>query len=351
MLSRCRLCASGVILLFFVWAAGGASPVPGQQKPDPSQAIHVEVEVVSLPVVVTTKDGKRVTDLTKNDFEVYEDGIKQTISGFGTTDEPVSLLLALDTSGSVEQKLGRIQDEAISFVNQLHPDDEVAVMSFADDVQLLQDFSIDRERNAVAIKETRPGGSTVVYEAVWLGLEEVLKPKFERTALVLFTDGVDTASHKASAKETLDLAKETRATIYSVYFNTERDVERMSRGPYGRPRVPGMPPVIVLNPMPPIYGPGGGAGSAAEDYAIGRNYLEKLSEYSGGMVFDALKMEDLGPAFKEIAEELASQYSIGYYSTNQKHDGKFRRVEVKVLKPGLIARTKKGYYAKKDQKG
>lgn len=311
----------------------------------------MEVEVVSLPVVVTTKDGKRVTDLTKDDFEVYEDGARQTISGFGTTDEPVSLLLALDTSGSVERKLGRIQDEAINFVDQLHPDDEVAVMSFAEDVQLLQDFSMDRERNAVAIKETRPGGSTVVYEAVWLGLEDVLKPKFERTALLLFTDGVDTASRKASEKETLELAKETRASIYSVYFNTERDVDRMSGGPRGRPRIPGMPPVIVLGPTPPVYGPGGGTGGAAEQYAIGRDYLARLSEYSGGMVYDALKMEDLGPAFKEIAQELASQYSIGYYSTNQKHDGKFRKVEVKVLKPGLVARTKKGYYAKKDQKG
>ncbi len=305
--------------------------------------------MVSLPVVVTTRDGQRVANLGKDDFQVFEDGVQQTITGFGTTDEPVDVLLALDTSGSVEQKLGRIQDAAIQFVNELHPDDEVAVMSFAEDVELLQDFSIDRERNAVAIKETRPGGSTVVYEAVWLALEQVLKPVQERTALVLFTDGVDTASRKASMNETLDLAKETRATIYSVYYNTEADVRGgQRRGTWGRPPFSPFPPIIV-GPQPPVYGPGGGPGTGSWDYTRGREYLAKLSEFSGGMVYDALKLEDLDSAFKEIVEELASQYSIGYYSTNAKHDGRFRKVEVKLDKPGLVVRTKKGYFAKKDK--
>ena len=317
-------------------AAFGAGQSSASQKSDSPQSIHVEVEMVSLPVVVTTREGRRVTDLTKDDFTVIEDGVKQEISGFETTDEPIDVLLALDTSGSVERKLGRIQNEAIDFVNQLHPDDEVAVMSFAGDVTLLQDFSIDRDRNARAIKETRPGGSTVVYEAVWLGLEEVLKPVTERCALVLFTDGVDTASRKASMQETLELAKETKATVYSVYFNTEADVARGAPRPMGRGRM-GLP-------RPPIYGPGG----SDMEYTRGRAYLSELSEYSGGTVFDALKMEDLSSAFREIADELASQYSIGYYSSNQKHDGKFRKVEVKVNRPGLLARTKKGYYGKKE---
>ncbi len=302
--------------------------------------------MVSLPVVVTTRDGKRITNLTRDDFQVFEDGVQQTITGFGTTDEPVDVLLAIDTSGSVEQKLGRIQDAAITFVNELHPDDEVAVMSFARDVQLLEDFSMDRERNAYAIKQTRPGGSTVIYEAVWLALEEVLKPVQERTALVLFTDGVDTASRKASMNETLDLAKETRATIYSVYYDTEADVQRGQRGTWGRSPFPRFPPVIV-GPQPPVYGPG----SSSWDYSRGRAYLAKLSEYSGGMVYDALKLDDLDSAFKEIVEELASQYSIGYYSTNAKHDGKFRKVELRLTRPDLVVRTKKGYFAKKEKTG
>jgi len=309
-----------------------------------AQSIQVHVEMVSLPVVVSDRDGRRVTDLQKEDFEVFEDKVPQQIAGFVATDEPISVALTLDTSGSMQQKLRLLQDEAIRFVNTLHPDDSVAILSFANDVNLLEDFSISRERAAYGIKETRADGSTVLYEAVWLSLEEVLKPVKERKALVLFTDGVDTASRKTSIGETLQLAKETQATIYTIYFNTEGDLDTVG----GRGRVGGIPfpsPRVVVGPGNP------GPGSGASEYAQGRQYLSQLSEFSGGLFFDALKAEDLGPAFQEIARELSSQYSIGYYSTNTKHDGKFRNVQVRVKRPGLAARTKKGYLAPKDARG
>jgi len=339
------------LILGLMSVSSGARAARQGKQPQPSsgQTIRVEVEMVSLPVVVTTREGKRVADLEKQDFQVFEDGKLQGIAGFAATDEPISLALAIDTSGSTEQKLARMQDEAIRFVNQLHPDDEVAVVSFAEDVSLLTDFSISRDRNAYGIKETRPGGWTVLYEAVWLALEEVLKPKRERTALVLFTDGVDTASHKVSRKETLELATETKASIYSIYFNTEGDFGSPGMRPTvgGYPLPGGIPPVIVNRP--PVYGPGGG-GTTRGEYIEGRRYLQDLAESSGGMVFDAMNMQDLAPAFDEIAKELSSQYSIGYYSNSTKRDGKFRKVEVKLQKPGLVARTKKGYYAKKEPK-
>ena len=293
--------------------------------------------MVSLPVVVTDREGRRITDLGKDDFHVFENGVLQEIAGFSATDEPVDVALLLDTSGSTERKLASIQNAAIDFVNQLHPDDEVAVVSFAQDVRLQYDFTIDRDKNEYGIKKTRPGGSTAVYEAVWLGLEEVLKPIKERKAMVLFTDGVDTCSRKAGRKETIELAKETRATIYSVYYDTERDLFSNRR----RTSITGFPP-ITIDPFPPAAGP---VGTNSLDYAAGRDYLEKLSEYSGGLVFDGRK--DLRETFALVAKELASQYSIGYYSSDLKRDGKFRQVEVKVNKPGLIARTKKGYYAGK----
>jgi VWFA-related protein len=343
------LAGLGTVLCF-----GTGQGTKSQKKADDSQTIRVAVEMVSLPVVVTTRDGKRITDLKKEDFQVFEDGVPQQIAGFAATDEPISVLLALDTSGSTEQKLAMIQNEAIEFVNRLHPDDSVAILSFASDVNLLEDFSIDRDKNAYGIKETRPGGWTVIYEAVWLALEEVLKPVKERKALVLFTDGVDTASRKASEKETLELAKETYATVYSVYYNTEADMYQ--RGMQGtRPGIGGYPggyPIPGSPPIggPPIYGPGG-AGSTRGEYMAGHNYLQKLSEASGGIVVDALGERDIGNAFEQIAKELASQYSIGYYPSNTAHDGKFRKVEVRLSKPGLVARTKKGYTAPKPADG
>ncbi len=326
-----------------------APPAPESQQgkqPAAAQGIKIEVEMVSLPVVVTTREGKRIKDLEQDNFQVFEDGNIQEIAAFAATEEPIDVALALDCSGSTELRLARIQSEAIRFVNSLYPDDEVAVLSFSEDVSLLTDFSIDRRRNAYGIKETRSGGFTVLYEAVWLALEEVLKPKKERTALVLFTDGVDTASRKVSMKETLEVAAESKATIYGIYFNTEGDARQM--GP--RPTVGGIPlpnpPIIINKTVIPVPG---GPGTTSGEYAAGREYLRKLGETTGGLVLDALSMQDLGPAFDEISRELSSQYSIGYYPTNTRHDGKFRKIEVKVNKPGLVARTKNGYYARKDK--
>jgi Ca-activated chloride channel family protein len=324
----------GITTLFF-------SGFSAEQKPKDDQVIRVSVDMVSLPVVVTTREGKRITDLQKEDFQVFENGTLQEIAGFAATDEPINVALMLDTSGSTEMKLAKIQNSAISFVNQLHPDDEVAVLSFADDVRLQEDFTIDRDKNEYGIKKTRPGGWTALYEAVWLAMEDVLKPIKERKALVLFTDGVDTHSGKASRRETIELARESPATIYSVYYNTEQDqYTRSTKSILNNP----LPPIIV-SPYPPTST---GSGTNTYDYQMGRAYLEELAEESGGLVLDGTT--NLNEAFAQIARELASQYSIGYYSSDPKHDGKFRKVQVKLTKPGLVARTKKGYYTKKDKK-
>ena len=330
-------CLSGIIAVLLL---------PGfsqEQIPKDDQPIRVRVDMVSLPVVVTDKVGRRITDLTKDDFQVFENGVRQEIAGFAATDEPINVALLLDTSGSTEFKLAKIQNAAISFVNQLHPDDEVAVLSFADDVKLQQDFTINRDKNEYGIKKTRTGECTVMYEAVWLALEEVLKPVQERKALVIFSDGEDTCSHTASMGETLELAKETGATIYCVYYNTEQDQYRRS----AKSVLGGSLPPIIMNPYPPVT-TGTGSGSPSYEYSGGRRYLESLAENSGGLLFDG--MNNLESAFSEVARELASQYSIGYYSSDERRDGKFRKVQVKLTKPGLVARTKKGYYTKKDKK-
>jgi Ca-activated chloride channel family protein len=329
-----------IISIGLALVLSGFSTEPQSDKaPGRKPRIKIAVDMVSLPVVVTDRAGRRITDLKKEDFEVFENGVRQEIAGFAATDEPVNVALMLDTSGSTEKKLGRIQNAAIDFVYRLHPDDEVAVISFAGDVTLQQDFTIDRRRNEYGIKKTRTGDSTVLYDAVWLALEEVLKPIQERKALVLFTDGVDYHSKSVSEHETMELAKETRATIYCVYYNTEPDQYNTWPGATGDPTR--LPPVI--NPYPPAQRRT--APVTPQEFQLGRAYLNQLAEFSGGLVFDG--MEDLGNAFDQVAKELANQYSIGYYSNNTKKDGKFRKVEIRMNKPGLVARTKKGYYPKK----
>jgi len=146
---------------------------------------------------------------------------------------------------------------------------------------------------------------------------------------------------------------ELQVTIYSVYYDTQEDQYRRTT-PGGYPSGTQIPP--IWSPTPPFGVPRstrttpipGGTGTNQDNYRNGKAYLNNLAEYSGGLLYDG--MQDLGHAFSEVANELASQYSIGYYSTDKKHDGKFRKIEIKLKQPGLVARTKKGYFAPKDSK-
>jgi len=329
------LSAMGILALFL---PGTGAEQREREQTGSSPRYRVGVEMVSLPVVVTTAKGKRIKDLNKDDFRIFENNVEQEIGAFAATDEPLAIALLLDTSGSTQKRLANIQNAAIDFVNQLHPDDEVAVISFADDVRLQSDFSINRDKNARGIKMTRTGECTVLYEAVWLALEQVLKPVPERKALVLFTDGVDTCSVDSNKRETMKLSEETETTIYCVYYNTEPG---MNTAVSVKPSLP----QIVINPRPPIVMGPGGVGTTPAEYMLGRSYLEELAKNSGGLVLDGNK--DLRWAFEEIARELACQYSIGYYPTNSNHDGKFRKIKIKMKNPDLRVRTRKGYYAKK----
>ncbi len=349
-----------ILLLFWILVIFlRASEAPqSKSDPDENRTIRVNVEMVSLPVVVSTREGKRIAGLREEDFRVFEDGVEQKIEGFAATDEPLKIAFLVDASSSTEARLAKIKKAAKDFVKMLHPDDEVAVVSFAEDVRLQQDFSLDRDKIEYGIMKIQSGGNTALYEAVWLGLEEILKPVRERKALVLYTDGVDTCSRNAGMKETWELSKETRATIYGVYYNTERDRKSDAKKRSGNP-LPSilnpLPPILTLPPIsgpgarypdpdPRTYPPAGGGESPEEQYQWGREYLRELAENSGGSVFDG--NADLRWAFSEVAKELSNQYSIGYYSTNDRHDGKFRKVTVKVKRSGLSVRTKKGYYAK-----
>jgi len=305
----------------------------------PPQKIRVEVEMVSLPVVVMTRDSKRMPGLEKEDFRVYEDKVEQKIEFFSSADEPFSVLLLLDASGSTLLRQERIQNEAIRFINRISPRDSVAVITFAQEVRLLEDFTVNRARAAAAIRRISSGGFTVLYEAMWLAFREVLPLARQRSAAVLFTDGVDTASVDASKAETRELAKESKSPVYCIYFNTKEEMQRTpppsAPGRTTLPPIGGIPTITKADPT----------GRSDEDYMGGRQYLSDLADLSGGMVLDALKMEDLGPAFDAIVQQLSSQYSIGYYPTNAKHDGKYRRIEVKMKRSGLYVQTRQGYYA------
>ena len=365
-----------------------ASPKQGQDGAsgaDDPYTLSVDVDLVNVNVVVTDTNGRYLTYLTKENFRIYEDRVEQQITHFSPVDTPFAVGLLLDTSNSTINKLAQIQDEAIRFIDQIHVDDEVLVVSFDDEVHLDSDFTRSKPAIERAIKGTRTGGSTQLYEAVYLALQQKLRPRPERKAMVLFTDGVDTASPTSTQSETIELAKEADTLIYPIFFDTRYDRGPMSRnrrppsrrgggttgiptgggqvglptggGTVGLPTgggrvglpVPSRRPTSRRLPPPsrsPRFPTGVGIGRSDAEYDQGREYLQQLAEVTGGTLYVSEGLRNLGDAFQEIAAELSSQYSLAYSPTNKKNDGKFRRIKIEIDLPDVIVRAKRGYYSR-----
>ncbi len=344
-----------------VFSVGTPRATPQEDHDQESSGrFTVNVETIVVNVLVTDRNGTPLTGLQKENFRIFEDGEEQVVQNFFPVDAPFSVALLLDTSYSTVGKLARIQDSAIEFLDQIHPDDEVMVISFDDDVYLDTDFTRNKEAVERAIKMTRSGQSTQLYEAVYLGMQQ-LREQPHRKIMVLFTDGVDTTSPTSSAKETVDVAKEAEVTIYTIFFNTKADTLSGLRSPSPRGPGPlGTPPSSPFPfPMPqptPRRNPGDPGGRYPDDsrreqvereYMKARNYLSELAEITGGARFDAAgNLSDLGEAFARIAEEMRSLYTLGYTPSNSEEDGKFRKIKVQVdLDEGRV-RTRQGYYSR-----
>ncbi len=186
------------------------------QRPE---ALRVEVSTVMVSTLVTDWEGTPISGLSQRNFRVFEDGIEQEIPHFFPVDTPFSVALLLDTSYSTFGKLAQIQNSAIEFLNQIHPDDEIMVLSFADEVYLETDFTRHKNRAERAVKQTRTGQSTQLFEAVYLGLQELKKQPL-RKVMVLFSDGVDTTSRTSSSGETIRVAEEADVAIYTNGIST-----------------------------------------------------------------------------------------------------------------------------------
>jgi len=340
-----------LLLLATVFAPAVARQQGNPKSPQKEEpyTLQVDVDLVNVAVAVLSPSGNFLTDLKKENFKIHEDRVEQKITNFAAVDAPFAVALVLDTSRSTEGKLARIQDEAIRFVEQIHPDDEVMVISFDDEVHLETDFTSNRRGIERAIKRTRTGQSTQLYEAVYLALEEKLKQKRERKAMVLFTDGVDTSSPTTSAKETIEAAREVDALIFPIFFDTSRDMRRLSGGgpfPGGsNPRFP-VPSRVPVDPRDPQQRDDDDRRIQMEAMR-GKGYLKDLAEASGGTLYAADGLDSLGGAFSKIATELRSLYNLGYVSTNTKRDGEFRKLSVKVDRSDVVVKVKKGYYAPK----
>ncbi len=313
-----------------------------------SQPIRVRVDLVCINALVLDPQGHFITGLTRDQFIVEEEGVRQSIVHFSAVEEPFRVVLALDTSRSMQEKMPRIQQEAMRFVEGLRSEDEVALVSFDDQVQWKCEFTPDRTAVRMRIQSLRTGESTQVYEAVWDTLRRLREKRGRRQALVLFSDGVDTASRQSTRKYSLTEARYGDTVVYPICYHTLHD----SFGDHSSPGLktgPGIPSPIPI-PLPPGVGSSPYPRKEGEKaYREARRFLQDLARTTGGRFYSPDSLENLSGSFCQVAAELRSQYSLGYISRNPERGSKFRKINVRVLAPHRQVRTREGYFPRVEE--
>jgi Ca-activated chloride channel family protein len=291
-----------------VLAAWCATPGAGQEPRRPGLTFGSDVGLVRLDVTVVSSDGRFVTDLKEGDFELVEDGKPQAVSTFLREELPVSLVLLVDSSISVADRLPLAQAATERFVASLRPGDEVRLVAFNERVDILQDFTADKDALRAAVARISAGGATALYNALYSTLRgrapEWADGRLRRRVIVLLSDGEDTAS-LVWEEQVVELVRRREATVHVVALRAESDASNRSA-----------------------------------------RILRLLSAESGGEVHHPGSIRDLDHVYSRIGDELRSQYMVGYVSSNPAHDGRWRRIELRVRgRKDLQVRHRAGYYA------
>jgi VWFA-related protein len=318
------------------------------------EVLRIDTNLVTIPVKVSDKRGRFISGLTKESFKVFEDGAEQEIAYFSNSEEPFTVALVLDMSYSAAFKIDEIQAAAMAFVNQLHPKDKVMIVSFDEEINVVCELTSDRRILQSAIKTTKIGYGTSLYETVDFVVNQRLKKISGRKAIILFTDGVDTTSRTAYAADNLRDVYETDSLIYPVEYDTFSDVQAMKNKPViaKQPSPFPIPGTGTPSPFPfpiPTVGTPGGTGTTGEDYRKADEYLQELANSTNGRVYKADTTVNLATAFTNIASELRQIYSLGFYPTEEKA-GKRRQLKVRVNQTGTVVQARDSYVVGKKVK-
>ncbi|MDM7996113.1 MAG: VWA domain-containing protein [Acidobacteriota bacterium] len=274
------------------------------------QTYRVSVDLVNVLCSAFDKNTNSfVTNLTQDDFTVFEDGQKQEIKNFAReTNMPLTIAMLVDTSDSVAPKLKFEQEAAISFFQSiLREKDRAMLVEFDSGVTLLQDFTSDPNKLAREIRKLKAAGGTALYDAIFMTCDEKMIRETGRKAIIILSDGDDESSN-TTYQQALEMALRAEATIFAI---------SVSKGGF--------------------FG--------VEESREGDTVLRNMARETGGRVFFPFKLSELDDNFRRINQELRSQFSIGYYSTNTARDGSFRKIEIKAAERGLQLRHRRGYYA------
>jgi Ca-activated chloride channel family protein len=329
---------------------------------DDDEEIKIETNLITIPVSVLDRNGRFISGLQEKDFQIFENGALQKIEYFASVEQPFTVVLLIDVSPSTQYRIDEIQDAAIAFVNQLRNNDRVIVISFDERVHVLSQATSNRNVLRNAIRQANFGDGTSLYEAVDYTIKQELRRIEGRKAVVLFTDGVDTTSSRASYQSNVRDVEEVDALFYPIRYDTFSDMGGRGGGgsnypfPRQRRRTGGdilgdILGGIIIGGNNRGGGGGGGqtsAGGSRQDYETGRRYLETLARNTGGRNFEA--RNDLSAAFSGIAEELRRQYSIGYYPEKIGQKGERKQMRVRVMRPNLVVRAKNSYIVGENDK-
>jgi Ca-activated chloride channel family protein len=279
-------------------------------------------ELVSLNITVVDQASRPVAGLTSDQFEVFEDGVRQEVMFFAPGEMPLDVAILLDTSASMSGSLPLVQSAAIRLTNALRDDDRATVMTISGGLRLIQPLSADKAAIAAAIRGTSASGRTPLYASVYTALQELRKERRSynvprRQALVVLSDGHDTASG-FGFEELLDSVRRQAVPIYTIAPRAAASVQSQRETIFGET-------------------------THVQDFE-----LRKLAAESGARAFFPITLHELAGVYDDIARELAYQYSIGYQSTHPTRDGEFRRVALRVAAPGVRWRTRMGYIASAD---
>jgi VWFA-related protein len=315
----------------------------GVRAQQPDEVITTNTALVQLNVGVVDQQGHSITSLSRNDFAVYEDGVRRPIMSFEPTDAPFSLVLLLDMSGSTVNFRQQIRSAALRFLDALTSEDRVAVVQFnGKGVKSLLKFSNDRRRIAYAITDLASGaGETPLYEGLKYSLKELSSEGKRRKAVVVLTDGIDTEARNgdraivtkvSDAQVSTAIKAETNSQVVTVLNQADR--EGVTIFPLALPS--GDPKRLPL-PDPAI----------TAMYEAAHTRLQLLADRTGGRLHEIRRLDDLAKLYAQVAADLRSLYTIAYQPPNPgTHDGKWREIRVEIARADLVASTKPGYFAR-----
>ncbi|MFN8006264.1 MAG: VWA domain-containing protein [Terriglobia bacterium] len=330
-----RLAAAG-LLLFLILAplAQDKTTEPPKQEEGPL-TLRIDVDLVVLNVTVVNESGVNVTNLRKEDFTVYEDGVEQEINSFYPVEAPFHLFMILDSSSSTRSNLHLLKRAAANFVDELRPDDRIALGEINAFVRQLQDFTSDRKalKSAIQSITTYPYGGSKVYDGISMAAKALRHLKTGRKAIVILSDGMENSS--AIKFEGLrQLVAQGDAVLYPITILNKKQQQSYLEDYIHK----------HSEDDPYVRNARASLSVLEEVYQIQTERLQVIAEESGGRIFMVNDLGDLSGKYSEIAQELRNTFSLAYYSKNPWNEGTMRKIQVEVKNPGYRVRSRSTFY-------